>query len=272
MRSAGRLRSLRCAAVLPGCALLLLLAGCAHRGFRLPGPTDALGEAPPTYLERHGLDPAVAAAASASAGPIRAAPERKRQSPGRRGGKAGEKVAREVAAFVGTERFLVDGETFRYDCSGMVEAAYAAAGCPVKGSSKDMFELARERGVLHTRKRPAVGDVAFFDNTYDRNGNGRRDDELTHVAIVEEVLEDGTIIMVHKGNQGVTRLYMNLLRPDALQDDEGNPLNHHLRAPSRKRPGPTLTSELFRAFGSLWAIDSAPMAAAPAPPLPGGPA
>jgi hypothetical protein len=64
---------------------------------------------------------------------------------------------------------------------------------------------------------------------------------------------------------------MNLLRPDALQDDEGNPLNHHLRAPSRKRPGPTLTSELFRAFGSLWAIEGAPMARVAGPPV-GGPA
>ena len=42
----------------------------------------------------------------------------------------------------------------------------------------------------------------LFRDTYDRNRNRRRDDDLTHVAIVESVASDGTITLVHKGGEG----------------------------------------------------------------------
>ncbi len=29
-----------------------------------------------------------------------------------------------------------------------------------------------------------LGDLVFFDNTYDRNGDGKFDDRITHVGIV----------------------------------------------------------------------------------------
>ncbi len=159
-----------------------------------------------------------------------------------------------AADLVGQSRLTALGEVYRNDCSGMVEAAYARAGTTLSGSSKDLYELASDRGLLHSHKLPQVGDVAFFDDTYDRNGNGRRDDELTHVAVVESVGADGTIVMVHKGSSGVTRINMNLKRPDDRRDEAGNSLNDYLRARSRRDSGPTLTGQLWRAFGSLWAL------------------
>ena len=152
---------------------------------------------------------------------------------------------------------MVHGETYRYDCSGLVEAAHAGAHMDLRGSSRSMYDLARREGLLHKRKMPSVGDIAFFDDTYDRNRNRRRDDDLTHVAIVESVASDGTITLVHKGGRGVMRIEMNLRRPDERRDEHGRELNDHLRATSDKDGGPTLSGQLWRAFGSLWALEDA---------------
>ena len=143
----------------------------------------------------------------------------------------------------------------RYDCSGMVNAAYSRAGIDLAGrNSAAMFKLAKERNVFHRRKTPRPGDVAFFDNTHDRNNNRRLDDRLTHVAVVEKVDEDGTITLIHKGGSGVTRTKMNLRRPATHKDESGKVLNSHLRYRSSRdrRRTKYLTGQLWRGFGSLW--------------------
>lgn len=244
---------MRYLALLPVAALA---AGCAHTGLRMPGPTGGLGQAPPAYRDTVEREPAqqqaVAAAPAAEEPASEPAP-----APRRRARGDGADVARAAGQLVGKTRLVVDGERYRYDCSGFVAAAYAKAGESVSGSSRDLFETARREGVLHRNKLPRPGDVAFFDDTYDRNNNRRRDDDLTHVAVVESVDRDGTITLVHKGSKGVTRITMNLRQPDQRRDDAGKSLNDHLRATSDRDRGPTLTGELWRAFGSLWALDEA---------------
>ena len=143
----------------------------------------------------------------------------------------------------------------RYDCSGMVNAAYARAGIDLSGAnSAAMFKMARDRNVYHRRKIPRPGDVAFFDNTHDRNNNRRLDDRLTHVAVVEKVDSDGTITLIHKGGSGVTRTKMNLRHPRTHKSDDGKVLNSHLRYRSSRdrRRTKYLTGQLWRGFGSLW--------------------
>jgi hypothetical protein len=226
--------------------------GCAHRGMRMPGPTRSIGDAPPSYADT--IDPPTASAptgAVASEAPETAPPPARR----RRGDRRGEAVAQAAAELIGERRLTANGERYRYDCSGMVAAAYARAGTDLSGSSRDLYDKSRAAGVLHKRKLPSPGDVAFFDNTYDRNQNRRRDDALTHVAVVESVDRDGTIVMVHKGSRGVVRITMNLKRPHDRADEQGRELNDYLRASSDKDHGPVLTGELWRAFGSLWAAD-----------------
>ena len=157
---------------------------------------------------------------------------------------------------MGRYPLVCSGETYRYDCSGLVEAIYARAGRPVAGSTRELYERSIDLGVTHRNKRPSPGDLAFFDDTYDRNGNGRLDDDLSHVAVVESVDDDGTITMVHKGSKGVVRLYMNLHTPDVHSED-GEILNSYLRAQRQKDPRGTeyLAGELWRGFSSLWAAD-----------------
>ena len=219
---------------------LLLGAGCAQYRMGLPGPLDGLGRAPEGRVEG-ALDEGVAVASDDDGS------RRRRQ----RGG--GEDVARAAAGYVGKRKLIADGDRYRYDCSGMVCAVYAKTGRELSGSSRDLHERARQAGVLHHRREPTPGDVAFFDDTFDRNGNGRRDDELTHVAVVESVDDDGTITLVHLGSQGVVRLRMNLSDPHTYRDGAGDVRNDYLRS-GRDDGGPRLTGELLRDFGSLWKI------------------
>lgn len=235
-----------------------LTAGCAHRGIQMPGPTHRMGHTPPAYADTLEAAPADAPPAEVAAAPAaqeQAEPPPARQARRRRGRSQGEAVAQGAAELLGKRKMTGGGQSFRYDCSGMVAAAHARAGTDLSGSSRNLFDQSRQAGVLHRKKVPHPGDVAFFDDTYDRNNNRRRDDDLTHVAVVESVAGDGTITLVHKGSKGVVRIEMNLKRPHDRRDEAGRELNDHLRAASARDNGPTLTAELWRAFGSLWAVD-----------------
>ncbi len=171
--------------------------------------------------------------------------------------RAGVDVAHGLEGFLGAASLEVGGETFRHDCSGFVNAAYAATGRSLEGlNSAALYDAARSNGVFHRRKKPLPGDVAFFDNTHDRNGNRRLDDKLTHVAVVEKVDDDGTITLVHKGGSGVTRIVMNLRHRRLDRDDDGRELNSHLRGKTQRDRRRTryLAGQLWRGFGSLWRL------------------
>jgi hypothetical protein len=167
----------------------------------------------------------------------------------------GEAVANAARRYLGAGSLHAGGERYRFDCSGLVMAAYARAGLAVEGSSEDMLARARELGVFH-RRRPMPGDVAFFENTYDANHNGRVDDGITHVAVVVAVGGDGAVTMIHLGGHGVDTLMLNLEHPADRSDAQGKELNSYLRAPSRRDDSGTrrLAGELCVGFGSFWRI------------------
>ncbi|MCB9760580.1 MAG: C40 family peptidase [Alphaproteobacteria bacterium] len=174
----------------------------------------------------------------------------------RRDARVGLQVARAAASFIGQDRFRCDGQDVRYDCSGLVHAAYARAGFDLAlRNSAGLHALAKERGVHHRRRHPFPGDVVFFDNTWDANRDGRVNDPLSHVAIVEAVDTDtDTITLIHKGSKGVVRIWMNLARPDVSVDASGVWVNSFLRAKSSRDPKGTryLSGQLFRGFASFW--------------------
>ncbi len=164
----------------------------------------------------------------------------------------------------GRERFQAAGETFNGDCSGFVEAVYALEGiqlrrtleaaAPRQASAVAAAWVAAGRGGERWRggEWPSPGDLVFFDDTWDRNGNGRRDDPLTHVGLVEWVDVDGTVTFLHRGGQGVARGRLNLRRPDALRAEDGRPLNVPLRVrASRDDGGPALAGQLFAGYGRI---------------------
>lgn len=172
----------------------------------------------------------------------------------------GISVAQAAGGFVGASRLQVGGRTHRYDCSGFVNAAYDRAGIDLDGlNSAALFEYAKQQGLYHRRHNPRPGDVVFFDNTWDKNGDRRFNDPLTHVAIVERVDANGTITMVHKGGSGVGRTMMNL-RHRHVHREAGVLFNSMLRyrKPNDRRRVRYLTGELWRGFASFWKLDDAP--------------
>jgi hypothetical protein len=220
-----RLRGLRTAVL----AAAVLSAGCAGSTWRYPGPLGPVGRTP-VPVEAPVVAP----------------------------GGVPDRVARRVAAvaedMAGARRLQWDGVDYGFDCSGFVRYVYARMGLELEGSSADLYTRATEWRVLHTRRTPDVGDVAFFEETWDRNGNGRADDGITHVAVVTAVDGEGTVSMVHTGTSGIGPLVMNLRAPDRRTSEAGVLLNDWLRAPSRRDPEGIrrLSGELWVAFASFW--------------------
>ena len=225
--------------------LFLALLGCAPAPWRMPGPLDRLGQG-----STEALDAYLARKVEALHKP--AAPGKKQHAPN----ADARQIASAARSFLGDAQLRVDGESYRFDCSGLVEAALAKAGRPQSGSSAMFYDSARHAGVLHRRRRPTPGDIAFFDNTYDRDKNGVNDDAITHTAVVTAVSTNGTVEMVHTGSAGVVKLTMNLLHPHDQSDEGGGVLNDYLRAKSKRDPHGTkyLAGELWVGFASFWSV------------------
>jgi cell wall-associated NlpC family hydrolase len=171
---------------------------------------------------------------------------------------------------VGKSQVKVAGRAYPSDCTGLVEAAYAQAGVSLRGVSKPgdngvtaLYRYAQAHGRVYTRGQPVPGDLVFFRETYDQNRDGRRNDGLTHVGIVDQVGADGTVTVIHRVKRGVVSYRMNLARPRVARDPRTKQvINDTLRAPG---PGKAfaLTGQLFVAYASvLPASAAAPVAVA----------
>lgn len=169
-----------------------------------------------------------------------------------------ERVASAAKELVGQRKVVVGGERFRFDCSGVTRGIYAQAGFPLgapparagESDTAALHRFVRERGSLR-KSDPLVGDLVFFDDTYDRNRDGQRNDPLSHVGVVESVLEDGTVVFIHHAAGGILRYRMNLRHPTTRRDAKsGRVLNHYLRRAEGGEPAKT-SAELFVAFGTV---------------------
>jgi hypothetical protein len=136
------------------------------------------------------------------------------------------------------------GKRPRLDCSGYVLAAYRAAGLVVKlGPSRTRSEALR--AASRPVEAPLPGDLAFFRDTYDRDRDGRVDDGITHVALVEAV-DGARVTLLHRGGR-VQRMRMDLAAP--ADPDQNDPVRIRRR---RDVPGTRyLAGQLFVAFGAL---------------------
>ncbi|XXF81669.1 CHAP domain-containing protein [Myxococcaceae bacterium GXIMD 01537] len=166
-------------------------------------------------------------------------------------------IVQRAVELVGERNLLRWDRSVPNDCSGFARIAYSKAGIDIvrggflagENAVSAMFRLASQVGAVHHR-RPRPGDLVFFRETYDRNRDGKRNDGLTHVGVVEGVERDGTVTFIHRGGKGVSRSRMNLERPALYRAASGGPvLNDYLR-PRSKRDRAYLTGELFAAFAS----------------------
>jgi len=212
--------------------LLALLAGCAGAPRQAPAPVV---ETP---------------AESAPREPAAPPPDPRRDA-----------VVASAARLLGLRALVTDGRRIGYDCAGVMRAVFLEHGidlyadvpaAPGVNGVRRIHEHLRRHGHLHAGPRPRRGDLVFFDDTWDFNGDGRANDPLTHVGLVERVGRDGTIIFISRVARGIERYRLNLHHPGVHRDAAGRLLNVYLR---RRRPRDRadvhyLAGELWSGFGS----------------------
>ncbi len=173
----------------------------------------------------------------------------------------------EAYRILGAERLFVNGKSFSMDCSGTVMAIYWAAGIDLSrafsgytgGGTERIYKYLDDKGLLYRTKIPAPGDIIFWDNTYDKNKNGKNDDYLTHMGMVVTVGENGSIEYIHENyRKGIVLARMNLLKPDTwFEIVKGKKiiLNDPMRMKGSPRTdGAWLSSQLYRDFGMAYLL------------------
>ena len=172
-----------------------------------------------------------------------------------------EKLLTAVDKYIGTTSGTLpaDDRSYCLDCSGVMLAVYYSAGINLEkcytsyegNGVKRLYSCLRDNKLILNSKVPKVGDLIFWDNTYDRNGDGKFNDYFAHTGMVVDVADDGTITYAHHNyRKGIIYEKMNLLHPDDTS----------LNAPMRMRGSPPapngqhLASHLVRVFGRAWQL------------------
>ncbi len=175
-----------------------------------------------------------------------------------------EKIVETAEQYVGKKSIIAKGKRYRFDCSGLVMATMASnnitifekQGVKENGANgvRIIYEtLKKYKRIYRYDGLVKIGDLIFFNNTYDMNRNKRLDDFLTHIAIVVGVDNDRTIKYVHRSLHGIEYGYMNLRFKHKYQVKE-IVVNSFLRAKSKFDSQNTkyLSGELFFAFGTIF--------------------
>ena len=170
-------------------------------------------------------------------------------------------IVKTASKLVGATTIQANGKRIAYDCAGVTRAIFLAHGIDLYDSGSPDPNANGVRLIHHHISRhgrfhegPVVrpGDLIFFDNTWDYNGDGLVNDPLTHVGIVERQEPDGTIVFISRVAGAIERYRINLALPHVHRTAEGRVLNDYVRRKDFRDPADTayLTGELFAAFGS----------------------
>ena len=167
----------------------------------------------------------------------------------------------EALRLIGVEKIFVKGKTFSHDCSGTVMAIYWYAGIDLSrnfanytgGGTERIYKYLADKELLYKTNLPVPGDIIFWDNTYDKNKNGKVDDYLTHMGMVVAVDKNGTIEYIHENyRKGIILARMNLFNTGTYYTTlKGKKvvLNDPLRMRGSPKSSKWLSGQLYRNFG-----------------------
>lgn len=184
------------------------------------------------------------------------AAEAARRSTGEARSAIGRRAVSRASLWVGLPSLSRLSREVNDDCSGLMHLAYWRPGLslmpeaprPGENGVAAIYRKAQELGGL--RERPRAGDLVFFQETYDRNRDGRRNDGLTHIGVVERVSADGLVTFVHRAGGGVKRSRLHLYQRDVRRDGKGRVLNDWLRRADGKGSS-QLAGELVVGFAAV---------------------
>jgi hypothetical protein len=162
---------------------------------------------------------------------------------------------------VGQKKIVVNGVHYADDCVGLVRGVFSPLHVDLLAEAQRedngvtaVWRFAQSHGRLYDGGRPVAGDLVFFRDTYDLNRDGRDNDGLTHVGLVESVDDAGTVVVIHRVAKGVVRYKMNLALKDRAVAPDGKLVNDYLRVSGH--PGkPLLTSELFAGYATILPLE-----------------
>lgn len=171
-------------------------------------------------------------------------------------------IVESAARLVGARMVTSQGTSIAYDCAGVTRAIFLEHGIDLyRGTFTDAKENGvrlihnhvHRHGTLHRGPNVNPGDLVFFDNTWDFNRDGRVNDPLTHVGIVERLEPDGTVVFISRVARAIERYHMNLEHPHIHKTAQGHVLNDYIRRKLPTDPAHTarLTGELFSSYGNL---------------------
>jgi hypothetical protein len=135
-------------------------------------------------------------------------------------GELGRAIAGHAEALVGLRSVAAVARDVPDDCTGLVRLVYGKSGIdlrdlpaqPGDNGVTSLFRAAHGAHAFH-RRAPRAGDIVFFHETYDRNRDGKRNDGLTHVGVVDSVKPDGSVTFVHRMRSGIARSRLSLRHP-----------------------------------------------------------
>lgn len=183
---------------------------------------------------------------------------------------AQKRIVEAAESIVGKTSLSFDGGNFSYDCSGTVLAVYYLAGYDLRpefarqagNGVVRLFRIGEKNNLISSTKNPLPGDVLFWDNTYDRNNDGKINDELTHTGIVVAAGPGGNVKYLHHHiRRGIIVESMNLEQPDiheVLQKSGPVIFNApmRIRESGKPRPEKWLAGQLYNSYGRLWRLNS----------------
>ena len=164
---------------------------------------------------------------------------------------------------LGKKELIIRGKRFNMDCTGTVLAIYYYAGIDLArdfnrytgGGVTRLYKSLEAEELLYDTRYPVTGDIIFWDNTYDRNEDGRWNDPLTHVGMVMNVSADGDVEYVHLNyHKGIIIENMNLRRPEIHQRLEKGQMRiinspMRMKQAGKAHPENWLSGQLFKIFG-----------------------
>ena len=170
-------------------------------------------------------------------------------------------IVRTAAKLVGAKTIESQGRRIAYDCAGVTRAIFLKHGIdlysgepidPHANGVRIIHAHIRQQGTFHQGPVVHPGDLVFFDNTWDFNRDGKVNDPLTHVGIVERQEPDGTVVFISRVAGAVERYHMNLALPHVHKTADGRILNDYLRRKDVIDPADTgyLSGELFAQFAT----------------------
>ena len=170
-------------------------------------------------------------------------------------------IVRTAAKLVGAKTIKTNGRHIAYDCAGVTRAVFLKHGIdlydgepgdPDANGVQIIHQHIRQQGTFHQGPVVHPGDLVFFNNTWDYNGDGKVNDPLTHIGIVERQEPNGTVVFISRVAGAIERYHMNLGLPHVHKTIDGRILNDYLRRKNVSDPAKTryLTGELFAQFAT----------------------